>query len=162
MGDIEKKGKFGKADPYVKLTYGKQKAKSKTVENNHNPEWNFEATFDIDENSAEGVNIAVFDDDFGKDDSLGNKTMDITVIQENKKMLNQWIPLENCKSGEVLLSAEFIPLASLQKSEDIEKSLATKPSKDDLKQIEPKTKESIEVQDFTAVKEVVEESETTK
>jgi hypothetical protein len=34
------------------------------------------------------------------------------------------------------LSAEFIPLASLQKSEDIEKSLATKPSKDDLKQIE--------------------------
>merc|ERR1711922_57562 len=102
MGDIEKKGKFGKADPYVKLTYRKQKAKSKTVKNNHNPEWNFEATFDIDENSAEGVNIAVFDDDFGKDDSLGNKTMDITVIQEKQKLLNQWIPLENCKSGEVL------------------------------------------------------------
>merc|ERR1712208_232799 len=35
----EKKGKLGKADPYVKLTYGKQKAKSKTVKNdnyNHN------------------------------------------------------------------------------------------------------------------------------
>merc|ERR1712243_491131 len=111
--DIEKKGKFGKADPYVKLTYGKQKAKSKTVKNNHNPEWNFEATFDIDENSAEGVNIAVFDDDFGKDDSLGNKTMDIIVIQEQQKLLNQWITLENCKSGEVLLSAEFIPLASI-------------------------------------------------
>merc|ERR1711970_1483762 len=105
--DIEKKGKFGKADPYVKLTYGKQKAKSKTVKNNHNPEWNFEATFDIDENSADGVNIAVFDDDFGKDDSLGNKTMDIVVIQEKQKLLNQWITLENCKSGKVLLSAEF-------------------------------------------------------
>ena len=113
--DIEKKGKFGKADPYVKLTYGKQKAKSKTVKNNHNPEWNFEATFDIDENSADGVNIAVFDDDFGKDDSLGNKTMDIIVIQEKQKLLNQWITLENCKSGEVLLSAEFIPLASVKK-----------------------------------------------
>merc|ERR1711981_759299 len=160
--DIEKKGKFGKADPYVKMTLGEQKAKSATVKNNHNPEWNFEATFDIIENSPQALDIAVFDDDFGKDDTLGNKTIDINHIQENKKMLNQWIPLENCKSGEVLLSAEFIPLASLQKSEDIEKSLAPKPSKDDLKQIEPKTKESIEVQDTRAVKEVVEESETTK
>merc|ERR1712157_211434 len=94
--DIEKKGKFGKADPYVKITYGKQNAKSKTVKNNHNPEWNFEATFDIDENSSEGLNIAVFDDDFGKDDSLGNKTMDIIAIQEQQKVLNKWIPLENC------------------------------------------------------------------
>merc|ERR1711981_933005 len=160
--DIEKKGKFGKADPYVKMTLGEQKAKSATVKNNHNPEWNFEATFDINENSPQALDIAVFDDDFGKDDTLGNKTIDINHIQENKKMLNQWIPLENCKSGEVLLSAEFIPLASLQKSEDIDKSLAPKPTKDDLKQIEPKAKESIDVQDTTAVKEVVEESETTK
>ena len=29
--NIEKKGMFGKADPYVKLTLGKQKAKSATV-----------------------------------------------------------------------------------------------------------------------------------
>merc|ERR1711976_771835 len=45
--DIEKKGMFGKADPYVKLTLDNQKAKSATVKNNHNPEWNFPATFDI-------------------------------------------------------------------------------------------------------------------
>merc|ERR1711892_893752 len=38
--DIEKKGMFGKADPYVEMTLGKQKAKSATVKNNHNPEWN--------------------------------------------------------------------------------------------------------------------------
>merc|ERR1712179_339202 len=160
--DIEKKGKFGKADPYVKLTYGKQKAKSKTVKNNHNPEWNFEATFDIDENSADGVNIAVFDDDFGKDDSLGNKTMDIIVIQEKQKLLNQWITLENCKSGEVLLSAEFIPLASVQKGEIIAKPVDSKSFDDDKKQIEPKITETIEVQDSKVVKQVIEESETTK
>ena len=59
--DIEKKGKFGKADPYVKMTLGQQKAKSATVKNNHNPEWNFNATFDIDESTNEGINIAVFD-----------------------------------------------------------------------------------------------------
>merc|ERR1711874_379229 len=160
--DIEKKGKSGKADPYVKLTYGKQKAKSKTVKNNHNPEWNFEATFDIDENSADGVNIAVFDDDFGKDDSLGNKTMDIIVIQEKHKLLNQWITLENCKSGEVLLSAEFIPIASVQKGETIAKPVDSKSFDDDKKQIEPKITETIEVQDSKVVKQVIEESETTK
>merc|ERR1712002_744437 len=160
--DIEKKGKFGKADPYVKIKYRKQKAKSKTVKNNHNPEWNFEATFDIDENSAEGVNIAVFDDDFGKDDSLGNKTMDIIDIQENMKVLNKWIPLENCKSGEVLLSAEFIPLASIQKGENIAKPVDSKSFEEDKKQIEPKISETIEVQDSKVAKQVIEASETTE
>ena len=132
------------------------------MKNNHNPEWNFEATFDIDENSAEGVNIAVFDDDFGKDDSLGNKTMDIAVIQEKQKLLNQWITLENCKSGEVLLSAEFIPLASVQKGEYIAKPVDSKSSEEDKKQIEPKISETIEVQDSKVVKQVIGESETSK
>merc|ERR1711892_1575890 len=160
--DIEKKGNFGKADPYVKITLGNQKAKSATVKNNHNPEWNFEAIFEIDENISEGVNIAVFDDDFGKDDSLGNKTLDIHSIQEHRQMLNQWIPLENCKSGEVLLSAEFLPHGSVQKSKGIE----SKPdsTKEVLKQIEPTVKDTVEVkvQDSTITKEIVEEYETAK
>merc|ERR1711874_308631 len=165
--DIEKKGMFGKADPYVNITFGKQKAKSKTVNNNHNPEWNFNATFEVDQNTSETIRIEVFDKDLGKDDTLGHKVMDINSVVKQKKLLNQWIPLDNCKSGEILLSAEFIPIAdiqkskqiekpvaseaSLQKSEDIEKSLAPKPSKDDLKQIGPKTEESFEVP-VTAVK----------
>merc|ERR1712151_1468115 len=146
----------------VKITYGKQKAKSKTVKNNHNPEWNFEATFDIDENSSEGLNIAVFDDDFGKDDSLGNKTMDIIDIQENMKVLNKWIPLENCKSGEVLLSAEFIPQASIQKAVDKSKTVDAKPIEENKEQIGAEIKEKIEVKDSTVVKQVVEESEAAK
>merc|ERR1711874_486317 len=165
--DIEKKGMFGKADPYVNITFGKQKAKSKTVNNNHNPEWNFNATFEVDQNTTETIRIEVFDEDLGKDDTLGHKVMDINSVVKQKKLLNQWVPLDNCKSGEILLSAEFIPIAdiqkskqiekpeaseaSLQKSEDIEKSLAPKPLKDDLKQIEPKTQESFEVP-VTAVK----------
>merc|ERR1712123_479524 len=143
--DIEKKGNFGKADPYVKMTLGKQKAKSATVKNNHNPEWNFVASFDVDENTSEGVNIAVFDDDFGKDDSLGSKTLDIHSIQEHKQMLNQWIPLENCKSGEVLFSAEFVPQGSVQKSKDIESAVKEDSTKEDLKHIEPTVKETVEV-----------------
>merc|ERR1712121_282002 len=107
--DIEKKGMFGKADPYVKLTMGAQKAKSKTVKNNHNPEWNFPATFDIGKETSEVLNIEVFDEDIGKDDSLGSTSLDIRTIMEEYVNTNKWIPLKNCKSGEVLLSAEFIP-----------------------------------------------------
>merc|ERR1712106_763959 len=118
--DIEKKGKLGKADPYVKITLGKQKAKSATVKNNHNPEWNFKATFDVDQNTTEGIHIAVFDEDFGKDDSLGSTLLDITKVQEHNKLMNQWIPLEKCKSGEILLSAEFIPLSLVQQEKQIE------------------------------------------
>merc|ERR1712055_1037248 len=70
--DIEKKGMFGKADPYVKITLGKQKAKSATVKNDYNPEWNFKASFDVDQNVNETIHIDVFDDDLGKDDYLGN------------------------------------------------------------------------------------------
>merc|ERR1712029_1046580 len=110
--DIEKNGMFGKADPYVKLTMGAQKAKLKTVKNNHNPEWNFPATFDIGKETSEVLNIELFDEDIGKDDSLGSTSLDIRTIMEEYVNTNKWIPLKNCKSGEVLLSAEFIPESS--------------------------------------------------
>merc|ERR1711970_1392375 len=108
--NIEKKGMFGKADPYVKMTLGKQTSKSTTVKNDHNPEWNFKSSFDVDPNVTENIHIEIYDEDLGKDDSLGYTSLKISELQEHKQILNQWIPLENCKSGEVLLSAEFKPL----------------------------------------------------
>merc|ERR1712036_98359 len=95
----EKKGMFGKADPYVHITLGKQKAKSKTVKNNHNPEWNFDATFEVDQNTLETMRVDVFDEDLGKDDILGHKVLDISTVLEKKKLQNEWIPLDNFKSG---------------------------------------------------------------
>merc|ERR1712106_1189952 len=138
--EIEKKGKFGKADPYVKITLGKQKAKSDTVKNNHNPEWNFKAIFDVDQNTTEGINITVFDEDFGKDDSLGSTILDISKVQEHNILLNQWIPLEKCKSGEVLLSAEFIPLAIVQQQREVEPLVLAAPIKESVQEVdlEPK------------------------
>merc|ERR1712123_99876 len=139
--DIEKKGMFGKADPYVKMTLGKQNAKSATVKNNHNPEWNFKAIFDVDQNTTEGVHIAVFDDDFGKDDSLGSTILDISKVQEHNKLLNQWIPLEKCKSGELLLSAEFIPLAIVQRQREVEPLVLAAPIKESIQEVGLKPKE---------------------
>merc|ERR1711860_481552 len=66
------------------------------------------------------VSIEVFDEDFGKDDTLGSTVLDLTQVQEKKQLLNQWIPLKNCKSGEVLISAEFISQATVQKQKESE------------------------------------------
>merc|ERR1739838_964049 len=141
--DIEKKGMFGKADPYVKMTLGKQEAKSATVKNNHSPEWNFKATFDVSQNTKEDINIAVFDDDFGKDDSLGSTILDLSKVQEHQQLLNQWIPLKKCKSGEVLLSAEFIPLAMVQQQKGVEPLIAAEQSKETIQEVDFDTTEKI-------------------
>merc|ERR1739838_497711 len=139
--DIEKKGKFGKADPYVKMTLGKQEAKSATVKNNHIPEWNFKATFDVSQNSKEDIIIAVFDDDFGKDDSLGSTILVLSKVQEHRQLLNQWIPLEKCKSGEVLLSAEFIPLAMVQQQSKVETLIISVPIKEPFQEVDVEAEE---------------------
>merc|ERR1711915_1076329 len=122
--DIEKKGMMGKADPYVALLYGDQKAKSKTIKNNHNQEWEYTAKFHIKSENADSISISVFDEDFGKDDTLGSATLDLRSVQEYKSLKNQWIPLQNCKSGEVLVSAEFLPLSDIPKeSEPMQKRI---------------------------------------
>ena len=50
--NVEMKEMFGRADPYVEMNLDKQRAKSATVRNNHDPEWNFEATFDISDKKS--------------------------------------------------------------------------------------------------------------
>ena len=55
--DIEKE-MFGKADPYVKMTLDNRKAKSATVKNNHNPGWNFEATFNSQDVKISSISIS--------------------------------------------------------------------------------------------------------
>merc|ERR1712106_616883 len=171
--DIEKSGMFGKADPYVILTHGDQKAKSKTIKNNYNPEWDFTAKFDIKQEVTEGITISVFDDDIGKDDALGQKILDISVLQENQNLKNQWIPLENCKTGEVLISAEFVPLALVEKSIEVEKSLDPK-NTEDAKRKDPiyieaskeaelkPTETIIETKDSKVVTTIVQQSEEEK
>merc|ERR1712025_1360973 len=66
---------------------------------------------------TEGIKISVFDDDIGKDDALGMKVLDIAAIQVYQQLKSQWIPLESCKSGEVLISAEFTPQAIVDQGE---------------------------------------------
>ena len=112
--NIEKKGLVGKADPYVVVKYANQNEKSPTVNNDHNPVWHFTSSFKIDPSDKE-VSIEVFDDDLGKDDFLGKAIIDVQSIINAKEFVNKQIPLEDCKTGELLISAKFVPLKKQSK-----------------------------------------------
>ena len=106
---LEKKGMFGKADPYALISLGKLKSRTKTINNNQNPDWEFETKFDVDNSSPRNILIDIFDEDTGKDDILGTTTLDLDEIVKQRSLLNQWYPLEKCKSGEVMLSVFYKP-----------------------------------------------------
>ena len=106
--DLEKKGMLGKADPYVKITVGDKVERSKTVKNNHSPEWQFASKFDIGNFKSEEIKIELFDEDIGKDDKLGHKIFKIQDMTKYESLKNTWIPLDDCKSGEILVSFDLV------------------------------------------------------
>ena len=99
---LEKKGIFGKADPYVLVTFGPTKSRSKTINNNQacfgqliplnisfaqNPCWDWETELTVDNPSLAGhILLEVFDDDIGKDDLLGVVAIPTADILRGKKM----------------------------------------------------------------------------
>merc|ERR1712192_142875 len=108
---LKKSGLFGKADPYVALTYGSHKTKSSVVKNNLNPEWNFDNLLTIDEKASDEVLLEVYDKDTGsKDDFMGRVSLPISELTTLKQ--GQWIPLQKTKSGEICLSCVFVSDAS--------------------------------------------------
>merc|ERR1712110_1242091 len=126
---LEKKGAFGKADPYTILSVGKEKFKTETVKNNQNPEWQYPIKFDLTKDTKEEITVEVFDEDIGKDDRLGDTIIPLREIIQQRNIVNKWIPLKNCKSGEVLFSAEYVELDSKPLPEPaVTKAQPTKPS----------------------------------
>merc|ERR1712041_39538 len=99
---------FGKPDPYVILSYGDQVEKSKVVKNNLNPEWSLEKIFTVTKNTPKEILIEVYDKDtVTKDDFMGRVSLPISDIPLHSQ--GSWIPLQDCKSGEILFSGEIIP-----------------------------------------------------
>uniref|UniRef100_A0A7N1A1Z3 C2 domain-containing protein n=1 Tax=Kalanchoe fedtschenkoi TaxID=63787 RepID=A0A7N1A1Z3_KALFE len=65
------------SDPYVTLSLGHQKVKTRVVHRNCNPEWNEELTL-CATNSDLTIHLAVFDHDtFSADDKMGEAEIDI-------------------------------------------------------------------------------------
>merc|ERR1712032_844173 len=103
--NLEKSGMFGKADPYIVVSHKDKKKTSATIDNDLNPQWNFENTFAVSNNSNETLRFEVYDKDtVTKDDLMGSTEISITDATQMKE--GSWIPLQGCKSGELFVSVE--------------------------------------------------------
>merc|ERR1712083_508505 len=102
--NLENKDILGKSDPYVHIRCGSNEARSPSVENNLNPEWQFHTKLSTDGTSPESIEIKIFDDDFGKSDPLGKLTLDLESFKKGKQIEHKWLPLEGAVTGEVQVS----------------------------------------------------------
>merc|ERR1711872_86614 len=117
---LEKRGIFGKANPYVVVKTNVSEYRSKVLKNTVNPEWNFSNNVQILDRIDEKITIQVFDDLTGSDVSLGKVEVPLDNIK-SKSISNEWFRLDDCNSGKILLSAEIVmsqPLKTMDKEKE--------------------------------------------
>ena len=95
----------GKSDPYVLINYGGKLFKSKPLKNTLDPTFEFSAEFDTVKEGPSEIIVEVFDDDVGKDESLGHANIDIH--QAGAQTDSNWVNLKGTKSGRILVSLNF-------------------------------------------------------
>ena len=108
--DLEDGDKKSKSDPYAVLKFGKQKAKTNTIKNTQNPQWNFETDFNVPDGNDKTISVEVFDADrFGRDKSLGKLDLDVgDLLDDGDAGDGRWYPLEGSKSGQVLIASNYL------------------------------------------------------
>nr|XP_032522016.1 extended synaptotagmin-2-B isoform X3 [Danaus plexippus plexippus] len=100
--DVSMLGK-GKSDPYAIITVGAQQWKTKHIDNNINPRWEFWCEARIMQTLGQALDIEVFDKDEGNDDDkLGRCSLDISQVVRAGR-LDTWQTLQQAKTGKVHL-----------------------------------------------------------
>merc|ERR1712071_16288 len=117
--NLENKEIIGKSDPFISIKFGSEVDKSKTINNNLNPEWEFHTRYHIGEASPKMIEVKILDEDIGKDQVMGEVTLDIEHLKSKGQVLQKWIPLTGCKSGEIMVSTQYVK-AGEQKTRGIE------------------------------------------
>ncbi|KAG8637502.1 hypothetical protein MANES_15G130500v8 [Manihot esculenta] len=83
---------IGSSDPYVIITSGRQKLKTRVVKRNCNPQWNEDLTLTITDIHAP-IKLEVYDKDtFTGDDKMGDAEIDIRPYIASLKMGFQKLP----------------------------------------------------------------------
>lgn len=83
---------FRSSDPYIIITMGKQKLKTRVVKKNLNPEWNENLTLFVSDQIFP-VKLAVYDRDrFSRDDKMGDAEIDIQPFIEAVKLRLEELP----------------------------------------------------------------------
>merc|ERR1712013_370124 len=100
--DLLDKDFAGKSDPYLTIEYGRIIKKSRPVENTLNPSFEFTAEFDVDQQNPKDVVIEIYDDDIGRDESLGKTIIKHQDINGNSNKI--WRILDGVHSGKICLS----------------------------------------------------------
>merc|ERR1712227_442283 len=114
---LKKSGMFGKADPYVTISYGELKLKSNVLKNNLNPEWNFDNVLTISDNISKEILLEVYDKDtVSKDDFMGKISLPTSEVI--KLQAGQWIPLQGTKSGEIFVACDIVTDANVSSMVD--------------------------------------------
>jgi len=106
--NLARNNKFVKSDPYVVIKYQNSKRQSKVTKSTQNPEWQYDVDFELNEESKEMISIEIYDQDYGPDEPMGITSIDLSTISRTTPMQEKWIPLQNCSSGDVLISAAYI------------------------------------------------------
>ncbi|XP_052176667.1 protein C2-DOMAIN ABA-RELATED 4-like [Diospyros lotus] len=74
------------SDPYVVIKMGKQKLRTRVIDNDINPEWNEDLTLSISDPDIP-IKLTVYDHDtFTMDDKMGEAEFDIKPFLEAKKI----------------------------------------------------------------------------
>ncbi|XP_073945222.1 extended synaptotagmin-like protein 2 isoform X2 [Choristoneura fumiferana] len=109
--DISMLGK-GKSDPYAIITVGAQKWKTKHIDSNVNPRWDFWCEARIMQSLGQALEIEVFDKDEGNDDDeLGRCSLDISQVVRSGR-LDTWQTLQQAKHGKVELRLSWHRLST--------------------------------------------------
>merc|ERR1712037_662896 len=129
---LENKDILGKSDPYIHVRFGSKEARSSTVDNTLNPEWQFHTEFVTDDSSPSSVEIKIFDDDFGKSEPLGKLTLDLQGFKKGAQIQHEWLPLDDAATGEVQVSLLSKELSDVQlKRQNHKEENKEKPTKEE-------------------------------
>ncbi|CAG9107919.1 unnamed protein product [Plutella xylostella] len=109
--DISMLGK-GKSDPYAIITVGAQQWKTKHIDNNVNPQWDFWCEARIMQSLGQTLDIQVLDKDEGNDDDkLGRCALDIAQVVRAGR-LDTWQTLQQAKHGKIHLRLSWHRLST--------------------------------------------------
>lgn len=109
--DIGMLGK-GKSDPYAVINVGAQEFRTKTIDNNVNPRWDFWCEAAVMQTHGQTLELSLFDyDDSSKDEKLGRCSLDINSIYKKGRM-DTWLTLQEAKHGMVHLRLTWLHLSS--------------------------------------------------
>nr|XP_034823890.1 extended synaptotagmin-1 isoform X4 [Maniola hyperantus] len=108
--DMSMLGK-GKSDPYAIITVGAQQWKTKHIDNNINPRWEFWCE-SVLRRSVTSATVQLFDwDRAGRDEKLGRCILDISQVVRAGR-LDTWQTLQQAKTGKVHLRLSWHGLST--------------------------------------------------